>query len=242
MPGVPLGSASDVESQSRLDPATDPGVAAATAVCDTLVKKNMASAKDLQPLMPVLQTILHPDYLSALGSGHVQIPVIPQIRAVVATCPSSPDSVMLGSQILRMRRDAQEIQARLKAARWSNKREWHDDDSTSGGVNEGPSRNLSRRLKKHRSNQRKRKSYQSSRSEYESPNPHQHRRHQKARRSHDNRSLSDGAQGQTHRPSQAPEDSEVPLPRSGVDGYLPPVPNALPNPLRWAQSDTTHER
>ena len=144
MPGVPPRSASDVKLQSRFDgSAMDPGAAAAAVVCDALVKKNVASAKDLQPLMPVFQTILHPNYLSALGSGHVQIPVIPQIRAVVATCPSSPDSVMMGSQILNMRCNAQEIQAHLKAVHWSNKREWHDNDSTSGSVNEGPSRNSS---------------------------------------------------------------------------------------------------
>jgi hypothetical protein len=67
-----------------------------------------------------------------------------------------------------------------------------------------------------------------------SPNPNQPRRHQKARQSNDNGSLSDGAQSRTHHSSQAPEDSKVPLPWSGVDGYLPPVPQG-------AQSDTTHE-
>jgi hypothetical protein len=235
MPGVLPRGASDVKFQSRFDgPATNPGVAAATAVCDALVKKNVASVEDLRLLMPVFQTILHPDYLSALRSGHVQIPIIPQISAVMTARSSSPDSVILGSQILNTRRDAQEIQARLNAAHWSNKHERRDDDSTSGSSNEGPSRTLSCQLQKCRSNQKKRKSHQSSSSECESPNPHQHRRHRKAKRSNDNHSLSDGAQSQTHHSSQAPEDSKVPLPWSGVDGYLPPVPQG-------AQSDTTYE-
>lgn len=238
MPGVPLGSASDVESQSRLDPATDPGVAAATAVCDALVKKNMASAKDLQPLMPVLQTILHPDYLSALGSGHAQIPVITQIRAVVTMPPSSPDSIMLGSQILNAKHDAQEIRARLNAAAAcrSNKRERHYDGSTSSSSDEGSSLNSSPRLKKHRSNQRKRMRRQRSSSKCESPNPH--RRHPKARRSHDNGSLSDGVQSQTRPSSRAPEDGEALLPRSRVDIYR----LSAPNPLQEARSDAVHEQ
>jgi len=229
MPGVRPRSASDVEFQSQLDdPATDPGVAAAIVACDALVKKNMASAKNLEQLMPVLRTLLHPDYLSTLGSSHVQI------RAVVTTPPSSPASIMLGSQILNTRRDAQEIQARLVAARRSNKRERCHNDSTSGSGDEGPSRNLTPQLKKCRSNQRKRTSRQSSSSECESPNPQQHRRHQKT----NNGSLSDGVQSQAHRPSQAHEDSEVQLLLSGFDCHQP----SAPNPLQGAGSDIMHEQ
>jgi hypothetical protein len=176
MPGIPLCSTSDADFQSQLDkPATDPGVAAAAVVCDALVRKNMASVMDLQPLMPVLQTILHPDYLSGLCSGLVQIPVVPQMPAVATTPPSSPGSIMLGSQILNTRRDAQEVQARLNAARHSNKRQWPPDDST--GDKEDSSRNPSPRRKKRRSNGRNKRNHHS---RGETPNPNQPRRQQQS--------------------------------------------------------------
>jgi hypothetical protein len=222
---VSLHKTSDADFLPRLDePAADPGVAAAAVVCEALVKKNMASAMDLELLMPTLQTILHPDYLSALYSGRIQIPAIPQIRAVASVPPSSPDSVMLGSQILNTRRDAQEIQARLNAARQSNKRQWHYDNSTSDSDNkEGPSQNLLPRPKKCASNQRKKRSHHPS-SSGKSPSPNQPRRQQKDRQSNDGGALSDG---RSNRSGRAPGDGEVPQPQLGADNYQPSAPNLL---------------
>ena len=143
MPGVPPLSQTPLIERDVDDNASNDdqnlGESAASVAINAISSRNLISAVDLELVRPLMQQIFRPEYLSALGAGHAHLPQVPPVSeeqsARRSTSPGS--SIMIGSQILNKKQDAEEVGERLAASPPSKRRKRQRLDETDGADDAG---------------------------------------------------------------------------------------------------------